>query len=97
LVDTEDGLAIVASDEVYLYRLLEESITAQIRTSEGKYRLGLDRLARLALSEKGVIVAMHDPVVWETYRRAGRHWLRALKPISDRAVEGYIRARGWRE
>ena len=95
LLDTAAGLVIVASDDVYLYSLLEENVLPQIRTSPEKYRAALDRLVRLAMTERGIIIAMHDPVVWETYERAGKDWLTALKVVSDRAVHGYARRRGW--
>ncbi len=94
LLDTTAGLVIVASDDVYLYSLLKEGILPQIRTSEEKYRAALDRLLRLAVRERAIVIAMHDPVVWETYQRAGKDWLRALKRVSDEAVQGYARRRG---
>jgi glyoxylase-like metal-dependent hydrolase (beta-lactamase superfamily II) len=95
LLDTADGLVILASDDIYLYRLLEGDILPRIRTSETAYRAALDRLARLALDRDAIIVAMHDPVVWEKWQQGGRNWLRELKPVSDRAVRRYARARGW--
>jgi len=97
LLDTAAGLVIVASDDVYLYALLEENTLPRIRTSETKYRAALDRLARLALDRNGIIIAMHDPQVWEAFQRAGKDWLQALKSVSDRAVHGYARRRGWLE
>jgi glyoxylase-like metal-dependent hydrolase (beta-lactamase superfamily II) len=93
LLDTAAGLVIIASDEVYLYRLLEEDILPQIRTSEEQYRAALDRLVRLALAERGIVIASHDPMVWETYQRAGSAWLQAIKPVSDRVVQSYAQRR----
>ena len=95
LLDTAAGLVIVASDDVYLYSLLEENNLPEIRTAPEKYRAALDRLVRLAMTEHGTVIAMHDPLVWETYQRAGKDWLPALKLVSDRAVHGYARRRGW--
>jgi len=95
LLDTGAGLAIIASDDVYLYSLLEENILPRIRTSRQHMEAALDRLAMLAIREDGILVAMHDPMVWKTFEEAGDRWLEALKPISDRAVRGYARHRGW--
>jgi glyoxylase-like metal-dependent hydrolase (beta-lactamase superfamily II) len=93
IVDTTDGPAILASDEVYLYELLEDDLLPQIRTSEAKYRSAVDRLVNLAVKEKGIIIPLHDPIVWETYKRAGTNWLKELKKVSDRAIEKYLKAR----
>lgn len=95
LLETAAGLVIVASDDVYLYALLEQNILPQIRTSEPQYRAALDRLARLALDRSAILIAMHDPLVWETWQLSRENWLQSLKPISDRAVRSYAQKRGW--
>jgi glyoxylase-like metal-dependent hydrolase (beta-lactamase superfamily II) len=93
IVETADGLAILASDDVYLYELLAGDVLPRIRTSEAKYRRAVDRLVDLAVNEKGIIVPLHDPIVWATYNKAGPNWLKELKKVSDRAIEGYLKAR----
>lgn len=87
IIRTVFGPAIIASDEVYLYRLLEEGIVPQVRTSKSRYVAAIDRLVSLAKRENGIIIPLHDPLVWKTYQRAGADWLKALKPISDRAIK----------
>ncbi len=90
LVNTADGLVILASDDVYLYRLLADNVLPRIHTSEAGYRAAVGRLVQLAVQENAIIIPLHDPVVWETYQRAGAGWLRKLREISDQAVQGYL-------
>jgi arylsulfatase A len=91
VLDTAGGLVILASDDIYLYRLLEEGVMPQIRTSKEKYREAVRRMVNLAVQEKGIIVPMHDPIVWDAYCKEGTHWLRALREHSDRAVRAYLK------
>jgi glyoxylase-like metal-dependent hydrolase (beta-lactamase superfamily II) len=96
VVDTADGLAILASDEVYLYQLLEHDVLPRIRTSEAKYRAALARLVDLAVNQKAIILPLHDQIVWTTYKQAGPNWLKELRKVSDRAIAGYLKARAAR-
>jgi glyoxylase-like metal-dependent hydrolase (beta-lactamase superfamily II) len=93
IVQTSGGPAILASDEVYLYQLLAANVLPALRTSEAKYRQALDRLVNLAVQESGIIIPMHDPIVWDTYQRTGAAWLGELKQISDQAVQDYLKKR----
>ena len=90
LVSTADGLVILASDDVYLYRLLADNVLPRIHTSEPNYRAAIDRIVQLAVKEKAIIIPMHDPIVWETCKTAGTDWLRKLREISDGAVQKYL-------
>jgi hypothetical protein len=63
-----------------------------IRTSPEKYRQAIRRLVDLAVQKKGIILPLHDPQLWRAYEKAGDGWLRELRPISDRAIRGYLKA-----
>lgn len=89
LVRTADGPAILTSDEVYLYRLLEEDILPRISTTPERYRAAVARLVERAETEGAVLVPSHDPEVWRAYEAAGERWLSALRPLSEKAVRGY--------
>lgn len=93
VVDTAQGPAIIASDEVYLYQLLEDRIVPQIRTSESAYRAAIERLVTMARRDDAILIPLHDPIVWETYSRAGANWLKELKAVSDRAIGQYLSAK----
>ena len=79
-VNTRHGLAIIASDDVYTYKLLEMGIVPQIRTTPQLYRRAIARLIDVAEREKGVLVPLHDPIVWKAYKTAGDKWLQELRP-----------------
>lgn len=91
VVETSQGTAIIASDEVYLYQLLEDRTLPQIRTSATKYRTAIDRLVEIAQREHAILVPLHDPIVWKTYRQSPDNWLKQLKTVSDNAIKQYIR------
>ena len=91
VVDTAFGTVIIASDEVYLYQLLTDGIVPQIRTSESNYRTAIQRLISLAKREDGILIPLHDPIVWTTHERARANWLKELKPFSDEAIGQYKR------
>lgn len=89
VVETEFGPAIIASDDIYLYELLEKNITPQIRTSPERWRAGVERLVRLAEQRSGILIPLHDPAVWQAYEQAGDDWLKVLRERSDRAIRRY--------
>ena len=91
LVETSAGLAIITSDELYLFQLLEDRIIPQIRTTERRYRQALNRLVDLAERRKGIFIPMHDPVVWQTYVDNGDHWLVNLRERTVAAIAEFRR------
>jgi len=93
VVETGAGTAIITSDELYLYQLLEENIMPQIRTSETRYRAAIGRLVALAGNGRGILVPSHDPRVWQAFEESGPDWLGRLKVYSDRALGGKLRHR----
>jgi len=93
VIETAEGPAIITSDEIYLFQLLEENILPAIRTSEKNYRAAIQRLVKLARDEKGILIPLHDPIVWETYQKHGDRWLAAMRKHSDRAIAAYERTR----
>lgn len=93
IMDTADGPVIFASDEVYLYQLIEDDITPRIRTSERQYREAVDRLVQAAVGLNGVIVPSHDPAVWAAYEKSGARWVAELRGRSEAAVKRYLAKR----
>jgi glyoxylase-like metal-dependent hydrolase (beta-lactamase superfamily II) len=89
VVETTFGPAIIASDDIYLYELLEKNITPQIRTSPERWRAAVERLVRLAEQRSGILIPLHDPAVWEAYQRSPESWLKELRERSDRAIRRY--------
>jgi glyoxylase-like metal-dependent hydrolase (beta-lactamase superfamily II) len=89
LVDTADGTAIIAGDVVYHFEYLEKGIVARLRTSDKAWIAASDRLVALAEETGGVLLPVHEPLLGQAYKKAGRRWLRSLKPLSDRAVAGW--------
>ena len=88
-VRTARGWAVIASDDVYRYDLLEKGVPARLHTTPANLAAATDRLVDAARSTGGVLVPLHDPLLWELYRKHGDRWLEAARPISDRAVAGY--------
>ncbi len=89
VVETEDGPVIIASDDVYLFRLLEENILPKIRTTPGRLRQAIQKIVETAKATDGIILPMHDPQIWESYQKAKQSWLKDLRSHSDHAIEGY--------
>lgn len=89
LVETGDGPVILASDDIYLYRLLEENIPPAIHTTPDRYRDAVRRIVDLAEASGAVIVPCHDPLVGTVHREHPEHWIAALRPHSNRAIAGY--------
>lgn len=94
LVETEDGTAIIAGDVAYHYEYLEKGIVARLRTTDKEWIAATDRMVELAEETHGTLLPVHDPLIGETYKKQGQHWLAALKPLSDRAVMGWKARRG---
>lgn len=89
LVETRDGTAIIAGDVAYHYEYLETGIVARLRTTDEAWIAACDRLIRIAEETGGTLLPVHDPIIGETYKRSGDHWLAKLKPLSDRTVAGW--------
>ena len=94
IVETNAGPVIIASDDIYLYRLLEENIVPEIRTTPAAHAAAMRQVVEFARREGGIIVPLHDPVVWELYQKDPSRWLEALRTESDRAIAGYLARTG---
>jgi len=89
-IETESGPAVICSDEVYLYGLLERGIIARLRVTHARLLAATERL--VAMAEAGAtLLPCHDPCLSELYEDHGDDWLRYAKAISDRAVAGFRR------
>ena len=92
LVDTAEGTAIFASDELYLYQLLEENILPKILTTEHRYRNAIRRLVELVESNDGILIPSHDSRVWQAYETTGDGWLTVLRQATRAAVSSFHQA-----
>ncbi len=90
VVDTDRGPVIISSDDIYLYRLLENAVLPEIRTTPENLRSAVRRIVDLARRDRGIIVPLHDPIVWRTYARDPAGWPESLREHSDRAIAGYL-------
>jgi glyoxylase-like metal-dependent hydrolase (beta-lactamase superfamily II) len=95
-VETSHGPAVVTSDDVYRYGLLEHGIMARISTTPEKLLEATDLLARMALDEGAMLIPVHDPVLVELHSRSGDGWLSEAAELSRKAAEGYVRIRSSR-
>lgn len=90
-IHTADGDAIVTSDEVYHYDLLEQGILARLHTSPDNLMKATDRLVDLARAG-AILLPCHEPELGRAFNRDGEFWLREIKPLSDRAARGYLQS-----
>jgi glyoxylase-like metal-dependent hydrolase (beta-lactamase superfamily II) len=89
-IETGTSPAVVCSDEVYLYDLLERGIMARLRVTHARLVAATERLVNMA--EAGAtLLPCHDPCLFELYERHGDDWLHHAKARSDRAVAGFRR------
>jgi N-acyl homoserine lactone hydrolase len=87
-VDTVSGPAVICSDEVYRYDLLERAIMARLRVTHARLVAATERLADMA--EVGaILLPCHEPALFEAYQQHGDAWLQHVKPLSERAVAGF--------
>lgn len=89
LVDTNEGVAIIAGDVAYHYEYLENGIVARLRTTDKEWIAATDRMVALAEETSGTLLPVHDPLIGEAFKKHGNGWLASLKPLSDRAVAGW--------
>ncbi len=87
-VRTHHGPAVVASDEIYHYELLEHAVIARLRTSVKRFIAANEKLVELAFNH-AVLLPCHEPLLAQAYEREGDNWLQAVKPLSDRAARGF--------
>lgn len=90
-IETPSGAAVVCSDDVYRYDLLEQGILARLRVTHARLLAATERL--VAMAEAGaILLPCHDPGIFEMYSIYKQEWLRHLKPVSDRAAAGFRRS-----
>ncbi len=88
IVQTSVAPAIVTSDEIYRYDLLERAIMARISTTPEKLKAATHRLVDLAL-EGAILLPCHEPMLAKQFNTDGNAWLKGIKPHSDRAARSY--------
>ncbi len=87
-IETACGPAVICSDEVYRYDLLERGIIARLRVTHARLEAATERLVGMA--EAGAtLLPCHEPALFDAYTRYGDQWLRRVKPLSDRASAGF--------
>jgi glyoxylase-like metal-dependent hydrolase (beta-lactamase superfamily II) len=90
-VHTAGGNAIVTSDEVYQFRLLEQGILARLHTTPGKLAEATGKLVDLARAG-AILLPCHEPDLARAFNRSGKRWLKQIRPLSDRAARGYLQS-----
>ncbi|HPD28716.1 MAG TPA: hypothetical protein PLL20_01880 [Phycisphaerae bacterium] len=90
-IETPSGAAVVCSDDVYRYDLLEQGILARLRVTHARLLAATERLVGMA--EAGaILLPCHDPGIFDMYSRYKQEWLGHLKPVSHRAAAGFRRS-----
>ncbi len=89
VIKTAWGPAIITSDDVYHYTFLEQGVMARLHVTPEKLVAATDRLVELAEKEHGILLPIHEPLIWKAWQEKGERWLEALRPLSDAAVKGY--------
>ena len=87
-IQTSDGPAVIAGDVIYRYDLLEKGIVGRLHTTAEELLAGNERLVAMA-RDGAILLPCHDPAIFEAYLEHGDAWLKAIKPISDRAAAGF--------
>lgn len=87
-IETPVAPAIVTSDDVYRYDLLERGIIGRLHTTSENLLASTDRLVDLALAG-AILLPCHDPLLAKLYDERGDGWLERVKIASDKAAQGY--------
>lgn len=90
-IETPSGAAVVCSDDVYRYDLLEKGIMARLRVTRTSLLAATERLVGMA-DAGAILLPCHDPSLFEVYSRHNGDWLQRLKPLSSRAAAGFRRS-----
>ncbi len=88
-IATAFGPAIVTSDDMYRYDLLEGAVMARISTTPEDLVAATEKMIRVVEAEDGILLPCHDPVLWELHDSHGDQWLHHAKALTRRAVGGY--------
>ena len=79
----------MTSDDMYRYDLLREGMLARLYTSPENLRKATTRLVEMALDEDGILLPVHDPILWELWEQHGEDWLAQAKVLSTEAAESF--------
>jgi len=88
-VRTDWGPAFITSDDVYAYDLLARAVFARLCVTPEDLVRSTNKLIDLATESDGILLPVHDPLLWDFYEEAGERWLELAKAASDRAIEGF--------
>ncbi len=90
-IDTVSGPAVICSDEVYRFDLLERAVMARLRVTHARLVAATERLVDMA--EAGAtLLPCHEPLLSEAYHLHGDEWLHHVKPVSKQAVAAFRRS-----
>jgi glyoxylase-like metal-dependent hydrolase (beta-lactamase superfamily II) len=87
-VQTIAGPAIVSSDEVYRYDILDRGVVARLHTTPENLLQATELLVDRALAG-AVILPCHEPALAEAYTRYGDAWIEHVRPQSDDAARAF--------
>jgi glyoxylase-like metal-dependent hydrolase (beta-lactamase superfamily II) len=88
-VETESGTAVVTSDDMYQYDLLESGKLARLLTSPDNLLRSTELLVRMVEKDGAILLPVHDPSLWDLYQEHGEEWLTAARERSVRAARGF--------
>jgi glyoxylase-like metal-dependent hydrolase (beta-lactamase superfamily II) len=91
-IRTTHGPAVVASDEIYRYDLLERGVLARLYTTPRRLEEATNRLAKMS-GAGAVLLPCHEPLLARLYTVHGDDWLHVAEPIAQRAAQGWSHSR----
>lgn len=87
-VETKDGVVIIGSDDFYQYNLMESGTIARLFTTRDRLIETNGMLADWAITG-AIIVPVHDPVVFDLYKKYGDEWLKQAAVLGGKAARGF--------
>ncbi len=88
-VNTEFGLAILTSDEIYTYNLFKQAKVPRLKTTNEQILAAWDKIVKLSDENDSIILPVHEPVLSDLYQKYGDNWLLEAKKISKESLEQY--------
>jgi glyoxylase-like metal-dependent hydrolase (beta-lactamase superfamily II) len=85
-IETQSGPAVVSSDDVYRFDILEKGVIARLHTTPQRLLAATTRLTDLVLDEGATLLPCHEPMLFEAYQQHDDAWIKVIKPVSTAAA-----------
>lgn len=92
VVETSHGPAVVTSDEIYQWDLLEKGVIGRLHTTPEAMLAATETLVRMAEEDGAILLPCHEPDLWPLYVEHGGDWLAAARERTVIACQGYRNA-----